>query len=280
MSPRGSLSSETASIASPDPVDTVRKKFSCTWPGCGKTFSRSEHLHRHALNHKDGNNTCPRCSTHFRRRDLLGIFDIHCSFLSFVMELIVPLDRHMNRHKEKDAEAGGEGLGHLATRKRLWRDASGNIVNTRRPYHQEGSKRRQLPSNEESVKRSDHQQVDSLKSQTVGGPPPLTPMANKQHGGVEQFGGNKVLQDNWEADMNPVPSDWACDPSNFLLNADWGRLCQNDSGTSGDLPDDDIFKPDSGKSLLAIQWRSKGSLNSNNDRSYVIQCSIHYLKLL
>ncbi|TAQ86552.1 hypothetical protein B7494_g5110 [Chlorociboria aeruginascens] len=54
-------------------------------------------------------------------------------------------DRHMIRHKEKDDEAGGEGLGILATRKRLWRDANGNIVNARRPsYTQEGAKRRQM----------------------------------------------------------------------------------------------------------------------------------------
>ena len=51
----------------------------------------------------------------------------------------------MARHKEKDDEAGGEGLGILATRKRLWRDVDGNIVNARRPsYTQEGSKRRQI----------------------------------------------------------------------------------------------------------------------------------------
>jgi hypothetical protein len=51
----------------------------------------------------------------------------------------------MARHKEKDDEAGGVGLGVLATRKRLWRDADGNIVNARRPsYTQEGSKRRQI----------------------------------------------------------------------------------------------------------------------------------------
>jgi len=51
----------------------------------------------------------------------------------------------MARHKEKDDEAGGEGLGVLATRKRLWRDANGNIVNARRPsYTQEGAKRRQI----------------------------------------------------------------------------------------------------------------------------------------
>lgn len=36
-------------------------------------------------------------------------------------------------------------MGILATRKRLWRDADGNIVNSRRPsYTQEGTKRRQL----------------------------------------------------------------------------------------------------------------------------------------
>lgn len=52
----------------------------------------------------------------------------------------------MARHKEKDDEAGGEGLGVLATRKRLWRDASGAIVNARRPSYtqQEGPKRRTL----------------------------------------------------------------------------------------------------------------------------------------
>lgn len=51
----------------------------------------------------------------------------------------------MARHREKDAEAGGEGLGVLATRKRLWKDADGNIVNARRPtYTQEGTKRRQI----------------------------------------------------------------------------------------------------------------------------------------
>lgn len=50
----------------------IKKKFACSHDGCGKSFSRSEHLHRHALNHKDGDNTCLRCSAHFRRRDLLG----------------------------------------------------------------------------------------------------------------------------------------------------------------------------------------------------------------
>jgi hypothetical protein len=41
-------------------------------------------------------------------------------------------DRHMLRHQQKDEEAGGKGLGVVCTRKRLWRDADGNIV-TERP---------------------------------------------------------------------------------------------------------------------------------------------------
>ncbi|KAH8595075.1 hypothetical protein B0O99DRAFT_594687 [Bisporella sp. PMI_857] len=117
--PARSASISSSSTATSKAPNDLKKKFSCSFPNCGKSFSRSEHLHRHALNHKDGNNTCLRCSAHFRRRDLL--------------------DRHMARHKEKDDEAGGEGLGVLATRKRLWRDANGQIVNARRPsYTQEG----------------------------------------------------------------------------------------------------------------------------------------------
>ena len=38
----------------------------------------------------------------------------------------------MNRHRQKDAEAGTEGTGVLNTRKRMWRDEEGNIV-TKRP---------------------------------------------------------------------------------------------------------------------------------------------------
>ena len=61
----------------------------------------------------------------------------------------------MARHKEKDDEAGGEGLGVLATRKRLWRDSDGTIVNARRPsYTQEGPKRRQISRGDRKSSRN------------------------------------------------------------------------------------------------------------------------------
>ncbi|KAI0889502.1 fungal-specific transcription factor domain-containing protein [Annulohypoxylon maeteangense] len=88
--------------------DGTRRLFTCTQDGCGKSFSRSEHLHRHQKNHIDGDATCPRCRAHFKRQDLL--------------------ERHMSRHKQKDEEAGGEGIGTLNTRKRMWKDHDGRIV--------------------------------------------------------------------------------------------------------------------------------------------------------
>ncbi|PWW73687.1 hypothetical protein C7212DRAFT_285054 [Tuber magnatum] len=97
--------------ASPPPKPRPRR-FPCTYEGCGKAFTRSEHLQRHELNHRPSPNTCMRCRAHFARPDLL--------------------DRHMERHVQKDKLAGGEGLGVLGTRKRCWRDDNGNIT-TKRP---------------------------------------------------------------------------------------------------------------------------------------------------
>lgn len=72
----------------------------------------------------------------------------------------------MARHKEKDDEAGGEGLGVLATRKRLWRDADGNIVNARRPSYtpEVCNKRRMLnkPTERKETKVSEHERRMSL----------------------------------------------------------------------------------------------------------------------
>jgi len=161
MAPSSSRSSSiSSSSTSSSKCSDIKKKFCCSFPSCGKSFSRSEHLHRHALNHKEGNNTCLRCSAHFRRRDLL--------------------DRHMARHKEKDDEAGGEGLGVLATRKRLWRDANGNIVNARRPScTQEGAKRRQTNRVEKKARVSPVERKMTTRGQTLLNalPSPTIPMS-------------------------------------------------------------------------------------------------------
>ncbi|KAK9420648.1 putative C2H2-type domain-containing protein [Seiridium unicorne] len=60
------------------------KKFECPWDGCGKSYSRAEHLYRHQLNHKPKciyKCTFPGCEREFVRQDLRN--------------------RHMDRHTAK-----------------------------------------------------------------------------------------------------------------------------------------------------------------------------------
>ncbi|KAJ6185148.1 hypothetical protein N7519_006449 [Penicillium mononematosum] len=88
----------------------TQEKHACQHPGCEKSFTRAEHLRRHALNHAQPRNgyTCERCSVHFQRSDLLA--------------------RHMERHEKRDLEAGGPGQGTLKTRKRTRRAEDGSII--------------------------------------------------------------------------------------------------------------------------------------------------------
>ncbi|PUU74268.1 hypothetical protein B9Z19DRAFT_1001037 [Tuber borchii] len=111
--------SQSLPTAASSPKSKHRKvrNFRCNHQGCGKAFTRAEHLQRHELNHRPPSpdspdtGTCKRCRAHFKRPDLL--------------------DRHMERHAQKDKLAGGEGLGVLVTRKRCWRDENGEITTTR-----------------------------------------------------------------------------------------------------------------------------------------------------
>ncbi|KAK7224321.1 hypothetical protein V2G26_012324 [Clonostachys chloroleuca] len=94
-----------------DEPATQEKSFVCSHPGCAKRFTRAEHLQRHALNHAPGGLACELCRAHFKRPDLLK--------------------RHMERHRQKDLEAGGPGCGTLDTRKRAWATPDGSVVQKR-----------------------------------------------------------------------------------------------------------------------------------------------------
>ena len=76
----------------------------------------------------------------------------------------------MARHKEKDDEAGGEGLGKLLTRKRLWRDSTGAIVSKKRPEHErerkQSSQSRSTPSSASTHQPTRADAVSSLSPQS------------------------------------------------------------------------------------------------------------------
>ena len=56
-------------------------------------------------------------------------------------------DRHMARHRQRDQEAGGEGLGVVETRKRLWKDIDGSVVKNRPTISIPGETRRKRKRN-------------------------------------------------------------------------------------------------------------------------------------
>ena len=163
-------------------------------------------------------------------------------------------DRHVARHKEKDEEAGGEGLGRLQTRKRLWRDSTGAVVTNRRPEHE----KKNVPSTPASkrLKTRDHSfestngfsgQKDALMS-----PPPSTgehisnrlDAAQSSELARESPRGDEL----WPAfseDATLLEDDGAAVESfEFLCNASWGSQSQESAST--DVFHNGFFAPDTG----------------------------------
>lgn len=141
----------------------------------------------------------------------------------------------MARHKEKDVEAGGEGLGFLATRKRLWRDSDGNIVNCRRPYSQEHhqAKRRQISGSPEQRRRSSAGSIIEIQKPIAAplSPPISLPSTASISGSVPYTsndqvhdGGSRgrILEDGAMFFVDPMLSAASDDFDNFLCNSGWG----------------------------------------------------------
>ena len=164
-------------------------------------------------------------------------------------------DRHMARHKEKDAEAGGEGMGKLQTRKRLWRDSTGTVVAKRRPELE----KKNVPSKQQKKGTPSNPEINgnALSSLSIQTDAPISPpgsLQDQEYNGPELVGTSKdapilePTEDLWPVSMDPAwsrQSDVNMESYNFLCNASWGSESQDDNGT--DLLYNDLFAPDTGK---------------------------------
>ncbi|KKY26044.1 putative transcription factor [Diplodia seriata] len=237
-------SSTTAASTEPQP-----KKFACGFDGCGRAFTRSEHLQRHLLNHTAGESTCERCRAHFKRKDLL--------------------ERHMQRHRQKDEEAGAEGAGVLNTRKRMWKDQEGNIV-TKRPN---------LGKNSQPTSPSSDQHQRSLSTSTTAsiedavralrGDAPISPPISSTHSSQSDDYGRRS-SDACDATTDPTVETWVFPPLELSpgpethaypelepLTQETDRFWSSAGGLqtsslrnlSDDVPYDDIFNPDTASSF-------------------------------
>lgn len=167
---------------------------------------------------------------------------------------VIPTDRHRARHKEKDDEAGGEGLGRLQTRKRLWRDSTGAVVTKRRPEHEKRSVSSTAAS--KRLKLQDHS-LESTNGFTDQKDVPISPppSTGEQISNRSDAAGTSELpreppqaDDLWPSLSEDaiLPDDSAAVESlEFLCNASWGS--QSQESTSTDILYNDFFAPDTGE---------------------------------
>jgi hypothetical protein len=214
-----------------------QKSYACAHEGCGKVFTRSDHLQRHSLNHGTGQCACDRCSAVFNRPDLL--------------------ERHMARHRQKDEEAGGYGLGVVETRKRMWRDADGNIV----------AKRPTLPNNNPTIasqqenRRGMIQQHENtnhgyeMHSNAEPLSPPRSMTSSDSNGrGQQQIPDLVTMDENqWNAVSLPSLTNNGPEICEFLANSSWGSQPSRSSTAVKDTPFDDMFNPDTGTVRLSVR---------------------------
>lgn len=157
-------------------------------------------------------------------------------------------ERHLVRHQEKDEEAGGEGLGDLQTRKKLWRDADGRIV-TKRPTQsadQQQARKKQPDMSEESFPVQDNYFAQDGYQEFD--PALLSPPGTL-------LGSDSMDQFSLMSPGNPLPEQHLVsqdDIFDFLANSTWGDLPSSAMDMQVDAPMDDMFRPDTGTKTRSI----------------------------
>lgn len=201
-----------------------KKPHACTFAGCTKSFTRAEHLRRHALNHEASDSCCERCGVHFTRPDLLA--------------------RHMTRHVKRDEEAGGPGLGVLETRKRARRGPDGRII--------ERPSKRMLRAGIATVKKITSSTGDSPRSQSQQGPqapvsPPQSFRSSDSYNstGIDNTGHTLTPIDAEERSQNYGTS---FDSANDLTHTELNWPSDGGVGMGNELFEE-VFNPDTASSF-------------------------------
>lgn len=156
------------------------------------------------------------------------------------------VDRHMARHRRKDEEAGGEGLGVIETRKKLWRDTDGNIV-SKRPGEPDAGKTRKKHATE-SISSGQTTLIDGYGTRMAPSAlhaeplsPPRSMMSAESFERLSQQ--LPVLADDHDF-IEPASGQ---DMLDFLANASWGSQTSASLNIQDDMPLDDLFNPDTGR---------------------------------
>lgn len=152
----------------------------------------------------------------------------------------------MTRHRQRDEEAGGDGLGVIESRKKLWRDTDGNIV-SKRPATSDSqrptTKRKAYEQTSQPQREGSLSRYDFEASQ----PEPLSPP--KSMLSAESVDVTLPLPEFYNDNAFVEPSN-AADTSmfDFLANSSWGTNPTSSSVcVGGGMPSEDMFNPDTGE---------------------------------
>ncbi|KAJ5177368.1 uncharacterized protein N7500_000067 [Penicillium coprophilum] len=198
-----------------------QEKHPCQHPGCSKSFTRAEHLRRHALNHEQARNgyTCERCSVHFQRADLLA--------------------RHMERHQKRDLEAGGPGQGTLKTRKRTRRAEDGSIVvrPSQRQIRSAASTRSPISANSSSQEPELREEERFYNNVPLSPPGSGTDPTSMSMDDTDPFLASLVPAGPFEPYAEPVPGQFDAADGSFGVQLDGiGDYFGMDTATDFNLP--------------------------------------------
>lgn len=243
------------------------KTYVCKHDTCGKRFTRLEHLNRHALNHKAGDATCSRCRAHFKRPDLLG----ECSCSPWHHQRLDSqrsgVARHMERHRKRDEESGGDGT--LNTRKRSWKRDDGSVVQ-KRPTTQQPLA--------ESTRDPEHAN-QSLTANTEGPiSPPISHQSSDVPSSLQSQEPYEHIEFGYSKDVSLALPDLTFEASNFQFAANFGddfcgpsfQSAYQGIPISTDMPYDEVFQPDTASSFnmpytTATNYNWLFDLNNNLD---------------
>jgi hypothetical protein len=243
------------------------KSHVCKHDGCGKRFTRLEHLNRHALNHQAGDATCSRCRAHFKRPDLLG--ECLCSprhYQRLDSQWFV-VARHMERHRKRDEESGGNGT--LNTRKRSWKHDDGSVVQ-KRPTTQ------QPPAESTGDPEHVHQSLTANAEGPIS--PPCSHQSSDVSSSLQSQEPYQHIDFGLPKDASLAFPDLSFESTNFQLADNFGDdfcgpsfqpVCPL-TQTSTDIPYDEVFQPDTASSFnmpytTATNYNWLFDLNNNLD---------------
>lgn len=163
-------------------------------------------------------------------------------------------DRHVARHKEKDEEAGGEGLGRLQTRKRLWRDSTGAVVTKRRPEHEKKNVSSTPASKRRKIRDYSFESMNGFSGQKDAPMSPTPSTGEHISNRLDVARSSEVARESPPGDeLWPTFSEDATlleddgvtvESFEFLCNASWGS--QSQGSTSPDFFHNGFFAPDTG----------------------------------